>query len=52
MTAYKTEVTVTEQIIVDAADKLEAEQEAIKEAQRLFDVEDFQVNVAYVKELN
>lgn len=50
MTAYKTEVTITDQIIVDAEDAHEAEMEAIKAAQELFDVEDFQVRVSYVKE--
>lgn len=49
---YKAEVTVTEQILVDAPDAHEAEQKAVEEAMKLFDVEDFQVNVAYVKEVN
>ena len=52
MTAYKTEVTITDQIIVDAEDTHEAEQEAVKQAMSLFDVEDFQVRVSYVKEVN
>lgn len=52
MTAYKTEFEIIDQLIVDAETKEEAFEIAAKEAADMYEVEDFQVNVRFVKELN
>lgn len=52
MTAYQAEFTVTDQVIIDAESMEDAFDVAAAEAANIYDVDAFQVDVRFVKELN
>lgn len=52
MTAYQAEFTVTDQVIIDADSLEEAFEKAAEEAAIIYDVDGFQIDVRFAKELN
>lgn len=51
MTTYSVEVNIIENLLVDADDMEHAYEEAVRQISEGFDVEPFQVNVVFAKEV-